>query len=287
MQIVTDTGMDLSQEQSQGLMIHQIPLVIELDGHSYRSGVDISNQEFYELLASAKSLPQTSLPAPGDFAALYREVADQDREVLSVHISSGLSGTYAAARVGAGMVPEADISVFDTMTLSGAEGWQVEAAARAARAGWTKEHALKLLAHIRTVTETVFTLPDLTYLRHGGRIGHIKGLLATVLKIKPVIGVSKADGRYYQRAQYRTFPRALEGLIEVMTQDHSQGSALRIQMAHANNPEGAETLRELLSRAFKCEWLPSVDIAPVLGAHPGPGLVGVVYASTSAYPVLP
>jgi DegV family protein with EDD domain len=287
MQIVTDRGADLTAEQIGGLAIHYAPLTITLDGKSYVSGVDIQHDEFYQLLLSAAGMPTTSLPSAGEFAGLYRQLASVDPDILSVHISSGLSGTFDAAKMGAALVPEANVTVVDTKTLSGAEGWQVEAAARAAKAGWPLERIIATLDTISRVSDTLFTLPDLKYLIHGGRISHIKGLLAQALNIKPLIGVNKDTGKYEQHGQVRTLQRAIEHIADVIARHHKPGSKLRVQVMHASNPEGAARLREHISSLFECIWLPTGDIAPVLGAHTGPGLVGAVFAPLAAYPALP
>jgi DegV family protein with EDD domain len=279
--------MDMSAEQREGLEIHLVPLSITLDGKTYISGVDIQREEFYDILLTAEGLPTTSLPSPGEFAEIYREIAQDDSEILSVHISSGLSGTYNAALEGAKLVPEARITVWDTMTLSGAEGWQVEAAARMVKAGWPLERILATLEQVREVTETIFTLPELKWLIHGGRISHIKGLLASVLNIKPIIGVSKVDGKYFQRDRARTFSRAMRKLIDVMASDVSRDVPVRVQVMHANAPDTAEELRALVDEAYECTWLPTSSIAPVLGAHTGPGLVGMAYAPLADFPELP
>ncbi len=287
MKVVGDRGMDMSAEQREGLEIHLVPLSITLDGKTYISGVDIQREEFYDILLTAEGLPTTSLPSPGEFAEIYREVAQDDPEILSVHISSGLSGTYNAALEGAKLVPEARITVWDTMTLSGAEGWQVEAAARMVKAGWPLERILATLEQVREVTETIFTLPELKWLIHGGRISHIKGLLASVLNIKPIIGVGKVDGKYFQRDRARTFSRAMRKLIDVMASDVSRDVPVRVQVMHANAPDDAEELRALVDEAYECTWLPISSIAPVLGAHTGPGLVGMAYAPLADFPELP
>ncbi len=287
MHIVSDRGMDMSPEQMEGLTIHQAPLLIELDGKTYISGVDIQSDEFYDLLPKAKGMPTTSLPSPGEFAEIFRELAKTDPEILCVHISSGLSATYNSAREGAKLVPEANVTFFDTLTLSGAEGWHVEAAARAAKAGWAMPQILELLAKVRAATDTIYTLPDLKYLIHGGRISHIKGLLASVLNIKPIIGVSKEDGKYYQRGQARTFPKAMAKLVDVVAEQHGAGTPLRMQIMHTNNPEGEAELKALFDARFPVSWLPSGVVAPVLGAHTGLGLVGVAYAPLAAYPEIP
>ncbi|MBN1484816.1 MAG: DegV family protein [Chloroflexia bacterium] len=287
MQIVSDRGMDLPPEIFNALNVHLVPLILTLDGKSYRSGVDIQPTEFYALLAGTDSLPSTSQPSPGFFTELYEKLGAEDREILSVHISSGLSGTVNAALVAAEMVPELDVTVVDTKTLSGAEGWQVEAAARAAQAGWSKERTLALIEQVGAATETLFTLSDLKYLIHGGRISHIKGLIASVLNIKPVIGVEKKGGTYVQRGQARTFSRSVKRLVDLIAEQHPAGTALRIQVLHAHNPEGAAMLHHLLDQRFECAWLPTGTIAPVLGAHTGPSLVGAVWAPLEQYPQLP
>ena len=147
MQIVTDSGTDvgMSSEQIDELNIHVVPLVVTLGTKSYREGVDIQPGEFYPLLAAADGLPTTSQPSVGDFAEVYRRLAAVDRDILSIHMSSGLSGTFNAAKAGAEMVPEANVTVVDTKTLSAAAGWQVVAAAQAVKAGWSNEKILPVL----------------------------------------------------------------------------------------------------------------------------------------------
>jgi len=287
MQIVSDSGMDMSPEQMTGLDIHLIPLTFTLDGKTYHSGVDIQPDEFYRLLASTESFPITSQPSPGDFAELYRRLAAGDPEILSIHISSGLSGTLNAARAGAAMVPEAHVTLWDTKTLSGAEGWQVEAAARAVKAGWMKDKITSLLERVSAVTDTIYTLATLRYLIHGGRISHIKGLLAQVLNIRPLIGVEKERGMYVQHGQARSLDKAILKLAEHVATHYAPGSAMRFQLLHGHNLEGTALLRERLEQLFKCTFLPVGPIAPVLGAHTGPGLVGLVYAPMASFPELP
>jgi len=278
MKIVSDRAMDMMPEQMAGLDMQLAPLLLTLEGRTYRSGVDIQPGEFYERLAATASFPTTSQPSAGDLAAIYRQVAQTDPEILSIHISSGLSGTCNSAYTAAELVPEAAVTIFDSKTLSVAEGWQVEAAARAARAGWSLERTLGLLERVRDATQTFFTVATLRYLIHGGRISHIKGLLASMLNIKPVIAVEKERGIYVQVGQTRTLSKAIQRMADLVAEQHTPGCALRVQIPHGNNPEGAAMLHELLDQRFACTWLPSGPIAPVLGAHTGPGLVGVAFA---------
>lgn len=279
-QIVTDSGADLHlpPEEMADLEIHVVPLTVTLDGVSYREGLDIRPDEFYRLLAATDSLPFTSQPSAGEFAATYRRLAATDPDILSIHISSGLSGTVNAAQAGAALVPEAKVTIVDTKTLSAAAGWQVAAAARMVKRGWPVERVLALLARMGAATDSLYTLQDLKYLIHGGRISHMKGLIASVLNIKPLIGVEKERGTYVQIGQARSFQRAVKGLVELIARQHAPGSALRTQVLHSYDPQGAAMLREELDQRFRCSWLPVATISLVLGAHTGPSMVGVAYA---------
>ncbi len=283
MHIVTDGAMDLSPEQQQGLAIHNVPISFTLDDKTYRSGVDIQPADFYCLLEESGGFPTTSQPSPGDFADVYRDLARTDAEILSIHVSSGLSGTINAARLGAGMVPEANVTFFDTKTLSGAQGWHVEAAASAVRAGWEMPRILAMLPAITAATDTLYTLATLKYLIHGGRISHLRGLVGSLLDIKPIIGVEKQGGTYVQRASGRSLRKTILMLADLVAKQYTPSSKLRVQVMHGDNEEGALQLREKLDGMFCCTWMPVSSIAPVLGAHTGPGLVGVVYAPQAAF----
>ena len=289
MEIVTDSGTDvwLSAQEAAELHIHTVSLVVTLDGQSYREGIDIQPGGFYQRLAETESLPMTSQPSAGEFATLYEQLAAGDDEILSIHMSSGLSGTLNAAKAGAALAPEAHVTHVDTKTLSVAAGWQVEAAARAGQAGWPVDRILELLARIRDATETLYTLQELKYLIHGGRISHMKGLIASMLHIKPLIGVEKENGTYTQIGQMRTFKRAIAGIVDRMAEQHAPGSALRVQVAHAYNPSGADQLRASVDERFDCTWLPVGPISPVLGAHTGPTMIGVAYAPAGVFEDVP
>lgn len=289
MKIVTDSGADLMFPQAvlDALDVEILPLVVTLDGKSYREDIDITPGEFYQLLENTRGLPTTSLPPAGDFAKVYKELGKDGEEVLSIHISSGLSGTYNSAVTGAQMVPEVNVTHFDAKTLSAAVGWMVEAASRAIRAGWPKEKIISLLETIRDGSESIYTLKELKYLIHGGRISHMKGLIASLLNIKPIIGVEKVGGTYVQMGQERTFNRALEGLVKQMKKFHPVGKELRVQVLHSFNHEGAEALQDMVDKVFKVSWLPLGTMSLVLGAHTGPSMVGVAFAPQEIFDGLP
>ncbi|HQE93933.1 MAG TPA: DegV family protein [Anaerolineae bacterium] len=289
MQIVTDSGMDLylPPEEMPAMEVHIVRHALTLEGKTYRSGLDIQATELYQILKDTGGFPLTSQPSPGDFAAVYRQLAATDPDILAIQMSSGLSGTVNAAQAGAAMVPEANVTVVDSKTLSAAMGWQIAAAARAIKAGWAKERIIALLHRIATVSDSIYTLDELKYLIHGGRISHLKGLLASTLRIRPLIGVAKDSGMYEQLGMARTMDAAIKGLIKLMTRKHAPGTPLRTQVIHALNPESANALREEADKTFQCTWLPMGTLSPVLGAHTGPSMVGIAYAALADYPVVP
>jgi DegV family protein with EDD domain len=283
MWIVTDRGSDFSAEQLSDLGVQFVPMHLTLDDKTYSSGEDITSEQFFDLLELSQGYPTTSQATVGDFASIYRRLAEVDPEIFSIHISSGLSGTLDSARSGAALVPEARVTFWDTMTLSCPEAWQVEAAARALKAGWPLERVLTYLGQIRLATEGMFTLDTLKYLIHGGRISHMKGLVASLLRIQPVIGVDKISGKYDTRGQERTMKKALQTLTNTLLKYYSEGSHLRVQLLHGKNPDGVAMLKEMVGKLFDCKWDPTAVVGPILGAHTGGGLVGLSAAPVDVF----
>jgi len=287
MQIVTDRGVDLAAQQLKELDVHFAPLKVTLSGRTYTAGVDLEPESFYELLSNTEDMPTTSQPSAGEFAELYRGLASTDPEILSIHMSSGLSGTMNSARAAAAMVPEAKITFFDTKTLSVPAGWQVQAAAKALKAGWPIDRILTLLAKIRDGSEGIFTLSSLKYLIHGGRISHMKGLVASLLNIKPVIGVEKTGGTYIPLAQEITFKRAIAKIGDLIAEWYPNKPRLRVQLLHGNNLEGLALLQERMQRFASVLYEPIAAIQPVLGAHTGASMVGMAVGPLDVFAEIP
>lgn len=287
MQIVTDSASDLTTELAAEFKIHIVLLSVHIAGFTYTDGDEIQPDRFYYQMAMNGAYPSTSQPAVGDFAELYRRLAAVDPEILSIHISERLSGTINSARTAAALVPEANIRLFDSRTLSMGLGWQVLAAARARNAGWTSDQILALLERVRAGSNVLCALQELKYLTHSGRINHIAGLVASILQIKPVIGVDTASGSLALRGQARTLIRCLDALVAQVAREHIPGSELRTQIVYTANPVAAEKLHEKVDRVFRCHWLPIGRMGPVLGAHAGPNTVGLAYADDALFTDLP
>jgi DegV family protein with EDD domain len=272
--IVTDCAADMPPEELQALGIAQAPLFIQFpDGEV--SSADISADEFYTRLEAMRpAIPTTAQPSAGLFADLYRQLAQTDKQILSIHISSGLSGTLNAAHTGAEQVaPEVEVTTWDTLTLSGGERFQVLAAAMAARAGWPLDAIQKRIEEIRARTEVIYTLDTLEYLARGGRIGRVQALASMLLNIKPIIRVEHSDGKYSTVAKTRTLPRALATIA-----DHLQSmfatTPVWVTVLHGRFAEQAAALAGQLSERLNVARIETMRISPVLGVHTGPGIVG-------------
>src|SRR5512143_2898466 len=216
MKIVTDCAADMSAQELEELEVTQAPLFIQFPEGEVNA-IEISADDFYNRLEAMRpSIPTTAQPSSGIFAELYRKIAQAEKEILSIHISSGLSGTINSARDGGEQVKhEANVHFWDTLTLSGGERFQVMAAAMASKAGLTMSAIQEKLAKIREKTEVIYTLDTLEYLARGGRIGRVKALAGALLNLKPVIRVD-ADGKYSTVTTARTLSKSMNAIVEYL-----------------------------------------------------------------------
>lgn len=272
MRIVTDCAADLPPEERKALGIIEAPLYIQFPEGEVNSA-DMTADEFYDRLESMRpEIPSTAQPSSGIFAEIYHKLSDA-AQILSIHVSSGLSGTINSARMGAGQIKDKVVSVVDSMTLSGGERFQVLAAAKAATKGWSLEKILERMKKIRENSEVIYTLETMEYLARGGRIGRAQALLGSVLKIKPIIKVDKADGKYSTVGKTRTIPAAIETITDHLHQMYAE-KELWVSVLHGRFPEGAGSLAESLKNRLNIKKLEILRISPVLGVHTGPGIVG-------------
>jgi DegV family protein with EDD domain len=273
--IVTDCAADMPAAELKALGVMQAPLFIQFPEGEVNSA-DLTADAFYDRLEAMRpAIPTTAQPSAGTFAELYRAAAEQDPEILSLHISSGLSGTLNSAQVGQRQVgAPAHITVWDTLTLSGAQRFQVLAAAWAARAGWALPAIQQRLTEIRAQSELLYTLDTLEYLARGGRIGRVQALVGTMLHFKPIISVEHTDGKYNTVGRARTLARALTSIV-----DHLQGvyarTPLWITVLHGRFADKAAAMSQEVSQRLNVAKLETLRISPVLGVHTGPGIVGV------------
>jgi len=274
MKIVTDCAADMSAEEMEQLGITQAPLFIQFPEGEVNA-LDITADDFYNRLEAMRpAIPTTAQPSSGIFAELYRKIAEKEKEIFSIHISSGLSGTINSARDGGEQVkPDANVSYWDTLTLSGGERFQVMAAALAAKAGWARNKIHERLTTIREKTEVIYTLDTLEYLARGGRIGRVKALAGALLNLKPVIRVD-SDGKYSTVSTGRTITKSINSIAEHLLAKYAQ-TPVWVTVLHGRFAEKAEIMANELRTKLNIARLETVRISPVLGVHTGPGIVGV------------
>jgi DegV family protein with EDD domain len=275
MKIVTDCASDLNKDEAEAMEIQVAPLFIQFPEGEVSSN-DITPDEFYQHLKNiAPRIPTTSQPSSGLFTNIYKKLIAIGEEVISIHISSGLSGTITSAGLGAAQLPGKLINLVDSLTLSGGERFQVLAAALAARAGRSTEFILDRLAKIRSATEVIYTLETLDYLQRGGRIGRVQALAGALLHIKPIIHVDKLDGKYSIIGKERTIPKALEGITRHIVTIYGKETPVWVSVMHGQLAEQANQLAEMVKENVTIGKLEVLRISPVLGVHTGPGIVGL------------
>jgi DegV family protein with EDD domain len=273
MKIVTDCAADMPVEELDRLGVVQAPLFIQFPEGEVNSA-EITPDDFYNRLEAMRpAIPTTAQPSGGIFADLYRKLARMEKDIFSIHISSGLSGTIDAARDGGRQVGgEATVSHWDTLTLSGGERFQVLAAALASKAGWALDSIKERMARIREKTEVIYTLDTLDYLARGGRIGRVKAIAGALLNLKPVIRVD-TDGKYSTVATARTIGKSMSAIVEHLLERYGN-TPIWATVLHGRFAEKAETLSRQFDEKLNIAKLEVMRISPVLGVHTGPGIVG-------------
>jgi len=272
MKIVTDCAADLSAEELEQLGILQAPLFINFPEGEI-SATEISADDFYNRLEAMRpAIPTTAQPSAGIFAELYRKIAETDKDIFSIHISSGLSGTINSAHDGGQVASEANVSYWDTLTLSAGERFQVLAAVLGIKAGWSMDKIQERMKKIRENTELLYTLDTLEYLARGGRIGRVKALAGALLNLKPVILVD-ADGKYSTKGNTRTLNKSMAMIVDTMHEKFGN-TPVWVTMIHGRFAEKADVLAADLKVKLNIAKMDLVRISPALGVHTGPAIVG-------------
>jgi len=278
--VVTDSTADLPPTLAAMRAITVVPLTLHFDGKSLLDGVDITPEEFYRLLPTATAHPTTSQPSPGRFAEIYGSLLEDHDDVVSIHISEKLSGTVASARQAADMTDPKRVHVIDSEVVSMSLGLiTLVASSLAAQdldAAAIESRVVAMSPHLHTY----FSVATLEFLRRGGRIGRASALLGSVLQVKPVLCIR--DGLVTPLERVRTFDRALNRVIE-LTREINHGKGVCIIVGHADAQADAERVgRELEPIA---DTLMIQPLGPVVGAHAGPGVVGVGCYPAELFPL--
>jgi len=276
--IVTDSTADLAPDLVEQRGITVVPLTVMLEGHTYLDGVEIQPDEFYAKLMASGQMATTSQPAPGVFAEVYERLLAHHEHVVSLHISSKLSGTHEAATQGAEMVASDRVHVLDTGMVSMPLALLVLAASAMAATGETAEAVIQGVGPIQESMRVYFMVATLEYLRRGGRIGRAGALVGSVLQVKPVLTL--LDGQVAPLERVRTQEKALSRVIELAGSSQRPTCAL---VGHAAASDAAERIARALEP--NTESLIVAPLGPVVGAHAGPGTVGVGCYPAELFPL--
>jgi len=283
--VVTDSTAYLPPELVEQYSVEVVPLYVVMAGHSGREGEEIGPGDVARALAGRGQRVSTSRPTPGDFVSAYRRrlAAGADR-IVSVHLSAELSGTVDAARLAAAQVGEHVVTVVDSRSAAMGSGFAVLAAARAAAAGADADTVAAVARETAAATRTLFVVDTLEHLRRGGRIGSAASLIGTALAVKPVLHVS--EGRVVPLEKVRTSARALARLVQRAV-EAADGVPVSVAVHHLAAPERAERLAaELRQQVPLLRELLVSELGAAIGAHVGPGAVGLVVAPASSVPPL-
>jgi DegV family protein with EDD domain len=254
----------------EALGIAVVPCYVVFGPESYRDGVELTKEQFYEKLENSLEIPTTATAPPSHYEAVYRRLAQETDAIVSIHLTARLSGLYSAASVAAGSVPEARVVVIDSEQVTMGYGWMAVAAAEAARRGATLDQVVALVEGMVPRSRVLAALGTLDFLHRGGRVDWVRATLGTFLRIKPIVEVRKGQVQLVERA--RTMERSLGRLMKLV---QSLGPLEHAIVLHTNAPDLAERVADRLEGLLP-GWDRLITQAGVaIASHAGPGAVGI------------
>ncbi|UTR09695.1 DegV family protein [Evansella sp. LMS18] len=272
--IVTDSTLDMRKEEIEQLGVTIVPLSVTIGDQSYIDGVDITAHEFVNMLVNSDEMPRSSQPSVGSFVEVYDELGKDGSPVISIHMTSGMSGTYSSAKTAADM-SKSDVTVIDSKYISCALGFQVKEASEMAKSGATVEEIVNRLETVRKNTSLYIMVDTLEYLVKGGRIGRGKALVGSLLKIKPV--ASLQDGVYTPVSKVRSYMQMVK-YMKKRFEEETAGRIVRgMGIAQVEARELAGELRGVIKDSTSFRDIPIVDTTPIISTHTGPGAIAFMY----------
>lgn len=272
--IVTDSTADLPQGLADQLDIAVVPLKVHFGEEEYLDWVELDSECFFDKLTKSKIMPRTSQPSPADFEAVYKRVGEDSDSIISIHISSHLSGTYQSATIARSMLGGMDIEVVDSKVTSMALGIVVVEAARAAKAGKSKEEIMAQVYDQLTRVTIYFGVDTLEYLQKNGRIGKAAALLGGLLNVKPLLALS--DGVIVPKEKVRGRAKLVERFVDLVGSELGQDVKGTAVILHGNALEEAVKLKEKIDAKYNFNEVIISTIGAVIGTHTGPGLLGLM-----------
>jgi DegV family protein with EDD domain len=271
--VVLDSTADFPDAQARFPNFRIVPLYVRFGDESFKDYVEITPDRFYERLRSEAATPTTSQPTPGDFLAAYEELAPHYEHILSLHISSTLSGTFASAQAAGEMLGGGQVRVIDSRTVSASLALLSIGVQRRLEAGTTDEEIDAFVARYQSDHHLLFTVSTLDYLAKGGRIGRAAALAGNLLNVKPILTIR--DGEVIPLKRVRGNAKAFAEFRDRFEETSVDSPSLKVGIAHAAAPERLAALRELVEHVRpQAEIEIAAPLGPVVGTHAGPGTVG-------------
>ncbi len=279
--LVTDTTCDLPEDWLTRYNITRVPLNIQFGLDTYEDQVTLTRDDFYARIEAENALPTTSQPSVGVFNKFYNELGADGSEILSIHLTSKLSGTWQSATLSERELrDQLSITVFDSLISSAGLGLMMVEAAQCVEAGWSVADIVSLLEKRRPQIKVYIMLKDLRYARMSGRVGRLREFMASMLNIKPIIGVN--EGELFPVDRIRSHSKGIERMLELAEAD-SGDNPIHLGVVHAQAPAEGEALLKQLEARFNCQETFVTDLALSLAVHFGPGTVG--FATYPAEPI--
>jgi DegV family protein with EDD domain len=276
--IITDGATDMPRGWDQEYNIQVIPINIQINDQTFLQGVDLTNDDFYRLVDSSGKIPKTSQPSPFQFEEFYKKIAKPGEGILSIHVTSKLSGTYDSALTAARNLAAQGYHIvpFDSGAGSAAVGMMCREARLIERSGASLQQIVERLFAIRRSVQIVLALDTLEYARLSGRVGTLQAALASALNVKPIVILR--DGILEMADRVRTRKRAMERIISILSHRFEQ-QPINMAVVHARDPQSADALKDQVRKLFNVRDLITTELSISVAANLGPGTVGLI-----AYP---
>lgn len=273
--VVTDSTAYIPKDLRERYNIYMIPLNVIFGETSYREEIDMSWKDYYKEVKAHENLPTTSQPAYGELISLYEKLGETYDAVISIHLSSGISGTFNSAVSASGMLEGIKVYPFDSEISCMAQGFYAIEAAEMAEKGAAPEEIIRHLDHMKTSMRAYFMVDDLSHLQRGGRLSGAQAFVGSLLKVKPILHFENKLIVPFEKI--RTRKKAMNRLFELFGEDAEKGKPLRAVVIHANREEEADQIIEELSQQYAHVEFYKSYFGPVIGTHLGEGAMGIAW----------
>lgn len=274
--IVTDSTADLSKEMIEENGIIVLPLTVTYKGRSYKDGVDLTIDELIDFLNESEELPKTSQVNPQEFYEVYKKLIDQGKEIISIHLSSLVSGTYQSANIAKDMLNSDKIHIIDSKVVSFGTGLLVHLAVKLIKQNKDINEIVKILNDYSKKVRIAFVVDDLEYIKKGGRLSGAQATIAKILNIKPIIHME--DGKLYVHDKVRGFKRAIDRLAEYL-EEMKVDSSMPVGVGTVSYFEERENLRLMVKERYNISETLNFIAGSVIATYSGPGVVGICFFS--------